>query len=104
MKPIGTDEPDPPNKLEDAIAFVHKELAKIEETGIPAEKIVVGGFSLGGAASIAAGLSYPQKIGGIVSISGWVPNREAISKMPPSAVPVLFCCGNEDNIIDLNLS
>eukprot|EP00930_Biecheleria_cincta_P008101 TRINITY_DN109464_c0_g1_i1.p1 TRINITY_DN109464_c0_g1~~TRINITY_DN109464_c0_g1_i1.p1 ORF type:complete len:217 (-),score=32.17 TRINITY_DN109464_c0_g1_i1:45-671(-) len=104
MKPIGLDEPDPPNKLKDAIDFVHKEIEKIEKTGVPADKIVIGGFSLGGAASIAGGLSYPKPIGGIVSISGWVPNRDEISKMSAKSVPVLFCCGNRDNIIDLKLS
>merc|ERR1712032_108655 len=45
------------------IASVHKEIEEIEKTGVPAEKIVIGGFSLGGAASIAGGLSYPKKIG-----------------------------------------
>merc|ERR1712032_1068547 len=86
------------------IASVHKEIEKIEKTGVPAEKIVIGGFSLGGAASIAGGLSYPKKISGIVSISGWVPNREEMSTMSEKTVPMLFCCGNRDNIIDLKLS
>merc|ERR1712045_845518 len=86
------------------MGFVHKEIEKIEKTGVPADKIVIGGFSLGGAASIAGGLSYPKPIGGIASISGWVPNREELSKMSGSTVPLLFCCGNKDNIIDLELS
>jgi len=42
------------------------------EKGIPAERIVLGGFSQGGAMSLVAGLSYKRKLGGIFGLSCWL--------------------------------
>lgn len=101
------DEPEPPAGLEAAVASVHKQLKAIEDSGVPAGKIVIGGFSQGGALAITAGLTYSSPIGGIVSISGWSNYRDTLqSKVPATnaAVPCMFCCGNKDDVIDLGLS
>lgn len=42
------------------------------DAGIPADRIVVGGFSQGGAMSIYTGLMAKVKLAGIVSLSGWL--------------------------------
>lgn len=42
------------------------------DAGIPADRIVLGGFSQGGAMSIYTGLMSKVKLGGIVSLSGWL--------------------------------
>ena len=43
--------------------------------GIPADRIVLGGFSQGGAMSLLAGLTTERKLGGIAVMSGWLPLR-----------------------------
>ena len=48
------------------------------ERGIPAERIVLAGFSQGGTMCVSAGLSFEEKLGGIVCLSGWVVMREKI--------------------------
>jgi phospholipase/carboxylesterase len=40
---------------------------------IPSEKIILAGFSQGGAMALQAGLRYPQKLGGILVLSAWLP-------------------------------
>ena len=45
------------------------------DAGIPADRIVLGGFSQGGAMSILTGLTIERKLGGIACLSGWVPLR-----------------------------
>lgn len=42
------------------------------DSGIPADRIVLGGFSQGGAMSIYTGLMAKVKLAGIVSLSGWL--------------------------------
>lgn len=42
------------------------------DAGIPAERIVLGGFSQGGAMAIYTGLMAKIKLAGIVSLSGWL--------------------------------
>lgn len=43
------------------------------DAGIPAERIVLGGFSQGAAMSLLTGLSTERKLGGVVVLSGWLP-------------------------------
>lgn len=106
-KPIGLEEPDPAPGMDDFVKSVHSMLEQIESQGVPAEKILIGGFSQGGSGAIAAGLTYPKKIGGIVSISGWCQYRKTLVGTMPSSnksVPIMFCCGNRDDVIDIKLS
>ncbi|KAM0326197.1 hypothetical protein ACHAQA_006794 [Verticillium albo-atrum] len=42
------------------------------DSGIPSERIVLGGFSQGGAMALFAGLTAPVKLGGIVGLSCWL--------------------------------
>jgi predicted esterase len=55
--------------------------------GIPSERIVLGGFSQGGAISILSGLSCPTKLGGIFALSGYLPTRDKVKEMVPSDNP-----------------
>ena len=54
-----------------SIALVHAQIESLESEGILPEKIVVGGFSQGGALSLLSTLSYPRKLAGGVTLSGW---------------------------------
>jgi predicted esterase len=55
-------------------ALIDKEI----EAGIPPERIVLGGFSQGGALALATGLTTPRKLAGLVVLSSWVPIREKL--------------------------
>ena len=57
------------------------------DAGIPANRIVLGGFSQGAAMSLLTGLTSERKLGGIVVMSGWLPLREKIK-----AVSSLVAC------------
>ena len=50
-------------------ALITREVAR----GIPAERIVLAGFSQGCAMALHTGLRYPQKLAGIVALSGYLP-------------------------------
>ncbi len=43
------------------------------EQGVPAGSIVLAGFSQGGAMVLHTGLRYPQRLAGILSLSGYLP-------------------------------
>merc|ERR1712196_353664 len=82
-------------------------LADIESKGVPAEAIVLGGFSQGGTISLAAGLSYPKTLGGIISISGWCANRANVTGWMSEAgksTPTLMCCGNGDPVVGFDIT
>ncbi|QDS70397.1 hypothetical protein FKW77_009322 [Venturia effusa] len=50
-------------------AYFHSLIAEEASTGIPTERIVLGGFSQGGAMSLFSGLTAPSKLGGIFGLS-----------------------------------
>jgi phospholipase/carboxylesterase len=46
--------------------------------GIAANKIVIAGFSQGCAMALQTGLRYPEKLAGLICLSGYLPLREKI--------------------------
>ncbi|CEJ92537.1 hypothetical protein VHEMI08186 [[Torrubiella] hemipterigena] len=53
-------------------AYFHSLIQAEISAGIAAERILIGGFSQGGAMSILSGLTAPVKIGGIIGLSSWL--------------------------------
>ncbi len=47
--------------------------------GIAVERIILAGFSQGGAMSLYVGLRYPEKLAGIMALSTWLPARESLA-------------------------
>ena len=52
--------------------------AIIKEYNVPAEKVVIAGFSQGGALALVNGLTGPHNFAGIVALSTWLPLRNEI--------------------------
>ncbi len=48
------------------------------DAGVNPGRIVLGGFSQGGAMSLLTGLTSERKLGGIVVLSAWLPLRNKI--------------------------
>jgi predicted esterase len=72
--------------------------------GIPADRIVLGGFSQGGAMSIFAGLTAPVKIGGIVGLSSWMLLNRTFKEYVPEGnlnkeTPILMGHGDRDPLV-----
>lgn len=51
------------------------------DAGIPENKIIVGGFSQGGAISVLSGLTTKRKLGGIIGLSCWVTLNHKIKEV-----------------------
>ncbi|CAI5440057.1 unnamed protein product [Caenorhabditis angaria] len=64
-----------------AAQYVHSLIDAEIAAGIPANKIIVGGFSMGGALAIYSGLTYSKTLGGIVGLSSFFLQR---TKFPGS--------------------
>jgi lysophospholipase I len=54
---------------------------EIEESGIHPSRIVLGGFSQGGAMSLLTGLTTEKKLAGVVVLSGWLPLSSKFKKV-----------------------
>lgn len=54
-------------------ADVRELIAREVGRGIPASRIVLGGFSQGGAVSLYTGLRYPERLAGVMALSTYLP-------------------------------
>ena len=64
-------------------SLVAEEVAK----GIPSNRIVVGGFSQGGAMSLFTGMTSPAKLGGFFGLSAYLLLHNKIKDFIPSSLP-----------------
>lgn len=48
---------------------------EISSADLEANRIIIGGFSQGGAMSLLTGLTNERKLGGVAVMSGWLPLR-----------------------------
>jgi lysophospholipase-2 len=59
-----------------AVAQVEKEVEKLQERGIPKSRIVVGGFSQGGAIALQTVYRSSERFCACVALSGWLTLRK----------------------------
>lgn len=52
------------------------------KSGIPANRVLLGGFSQGGALALYTAFTFPERLAGVVALSCWLP----IHKSFPSAL------------------
>ena len=90
--------------MRESIAGVEALIARERERGIPSERIVLAGFSQGGAIALAAGLRHAERLAGIVALSTYLPLAEAlaIERQPVNAgVPIFWGHGTADPVVVL---
>jgi phospholipase/carboxylesterase len=79
-------------------------IAREQERGIAANKIVVAGFSQGGAIALHAGLRSGQTLGGIMALSTYLPIKSAFAdEVVLSDVPILMAHGSLDPVLPMAL-
>jgi phospholipase/carboxylesterase len=79
-------------------------IAREQERGIPAERILLAGFSQGGAIALAGGLRYPQKLAGIVALSTYLPLAASLAAERSAAnadIPIFWGHGTVDPVVVL---
>lgn len=70
--------------------------------GVAARRIVLAGFSQGGAVALHVGLRHAARLAGIICLSGYLPLRERLaSELAPASTgtPILMCHGREDVVV-----
>jgi len=82
-------------------------IAREESGGIPAERIVLAGFSQGGAMALHTGLGCTRRLAGILALSSYLPLAAAAAEhVTPEglATPVMMAHGTQDTVIPLALA
>lgn len=72
--------------------------------GMPPQRIVLAGFSQGGAIALHVGVRYPERLAGIVALSTYLPLAAGFTAEAHASnhtVPIFMAHGTEDPIIPL---
>jgi phospholipase/carboxylesterase len=87
-----------------SIGEVETLIEREHSRGMPSERILLAGFSQGGAIALAAGLRHPQKLAGIIALSTYLPLHAALAgerSAANAATPVFWGHGSVDPVVVL---
>jgi len=89
--------------------YFHSLVQAEVDAGIPADRVVLGGFSQGGAMSLFSGLTFKSKLAGIVGLSCWLPLSGSLASYVPEDTPhketkIFLGHGDEDPLVPLALA
>ena len=83
-------------------ALIQQEVAQ----GVALNKIVIAGFSQGGAIALQTALRYPQRLAGVMALSTYLPLRDSFATELSAAnrdLPLLMCHGRQDPVVPFAL-
>ncbi|RUO26850.1 carboxylesterase [Aliidiomarina minuta] len=84
------------NSADAVIALVEREI----ERGIPASKIVLAGFSQGGAVAYEAALSFDKKLAGVMALSTYLATKDSLQlSLAQQQTPILIHHGAMDPVV-----
>ena len=87
-----------------AIAEVDALMARERDRGVPANRVILAGFSQGGAIALAAGLRREQACLGLVALSTYLPLAAETAAEATSrglATPLFMAHGSQDPVVPL---
>jgi phospholipase/carboxylesterase len=79
-------------------------IAREKARGIPAGRLVLAGFSQGGAMALHTGLRHPERLAGIMALSCFLPLAESLADEASLAnrdVPIFMAHGTQDAVIPI---
>jgi len=85
-------------------ALVNALIEREAGRGIATEKIVIAGFSQGGAVTLQTGLRYPKKLAGMMALSTYLPLPDSLGQEAAPAnkqTPIFMAHGVHDGVIPL---
>jgi phospholipase/carboxylesterase len=98
----------PPDEagIRGSAASVERWIAREVEFGVAPGRIVIAGFSQGGAIALHAALRHAPRLMGILALSTYLPlhDRLAAEASPANRdVPILMCHGRDDPVLPMSL-
>ncbi len=92
--------------IEASCARVRELIAAQNARGIPTERIFLAGFSQGGAMTYSVGLTHPDKLAGLIVLSGHIPAKGLIVASFSDAnctTPIFAAHGTFDDVLNVRM-
>jgi phospholipase/carboxylesterase len=77
-----------------------------KDKGIPANRIILAGFSQGGSIALLTSLLHAEALGGVIFLSSFLPIKTVLNYAPSAPlhkIPVFMAHGIYDNVIPIEL-
>ncbi len=90
--------------LRKSLAQVEALIAREKSRGVPADRIVVAGFSQGCAMALLTGLRHAERLGGVVGLSGYLPlaaTTAAERHAANASTPIFLAHGRTDPVVPI---
>ena len=90
----------------DTDALISELIRREVDRGIPAGRLVLAGFSQGGAVSLYTGLRYPERLAGILALSCYLPLPQALAAERSEAsagLPIFMAHGLDDEVLPVGM-
>jgi phospholipase/carboxylesterase len=85
-----------------AIKAAHDLIRAEIDKGIAPTRIVLAGFSQGGAIALSAALTYPDALAGVIALSTFIPATQ-LAHINAHRLPIYMAHGNMDDLVPLPL-
>ena len=85
-------------------ASVEELIAREAARGVSAARLVLAGFSQGGAIALQTGLRHPERLAGIMALSTYLPLASTLASEASAAnrdVPILMAHGRHDSLLPI---
>lgn len=104
IKGLSPDSEEDEPGIKQAADLLQQLIASEESKGIPRNRIIVGGFSQGGAVALYSALTAPKgPLAGILALSTWLPLHKSFPQACKANqnTPILQCHGEADPLVNL---
>ncbi len=89
--------------IRESAALVEQLISRERERGVAAGRVVLAGFSQGGAIALHTALRHAESLAGVLALSTYLPLRAALDEASSAnrRVPILMCHGLYDPILPI---
>jgi phospholipase/carboxylesterase len=92
--------------IRDSDRIVRELVQEEVERGVRSDRIVLAGFSQGGALALYSALRHPRRLAGVLALSTYLPlagSTEAQAHAANKATPIFMCHGVHDDVVPLQV-
>ncbi|KAJ8951016.1 hypothetical protein NQ318_006401 [Aromia moschata] len=100
---ITPDVPEHKETLDEAGGEIRSLIQKIGDGGIPQNRIIIGGFSMGGALALHTAYRFNPGLAGVFTLSSFLNDQSAIfSEAKSLETPLYMCHGDRDTLVPIS--
>lgn len=92
--------------MEASIGLIDALIEREKTRGLPADRIVVAGFSQGGVIALHTAARYPEPLAGVIALSTYLPLHDRLTPdviAANSQIPVFMAHGRFDSVLSIEL-